>query len=204
MGLGTLYIISAPSGAGKTSLVNALVASLNNVDVSVSHTTRAMRQGEHEGKNYYFVDRAYFEKLLAEDVFLEHALVFGNYYGTSGKWVMERLQAGVDVILEIDWQGAEQVRQHLQGTVGIFILPPSQEDLRERLEERARDDAVTIEKRLALASDEMSHYAEYDYLVVNDDFETAVADLKTIIQGRRLLLAPQQVKHAELLKKLLS
>src|SRR5579884_3074698 len=166
--LGTLYIISAPSGGGKTSLVKALTASMPNIIVSVSHTTRPKRPGEEDGVNYHFVDQAQFKKLLAEDLFLEHATVFGNYYGTSRRWVEEKLQAGIDVVLEIDWQGAQQVRKLMPKTVSIFILPPSREVLLERLQARDQDNKAVIAKRMAAASNEISHYHEYDYLVIND------------------------------------
>jgi len=200
---GTLYTVSAPSGAGKTSLVKALVDSDSGVTVSVSHTTRAMRPGEAHGVNYHFVERAEFLEMLERSAFLEHAQVFDNYYGTSKEWVQETLAGGHDVILEIDWQGAEQVRRLLPDTVGIFILPPSQEALRERLTGRGQDDDSVIERRMAQAIDEMSHYVEADYLVINDDFDHALAELRAIISAQRSRLSRQQQQHTALLQALL-
>lgn len=203
---GTLYIISAPSGAGKTTLVKALVASTERIVVSVSHTTRPRRPKEQDGVNYHFVSKEQFEKLLTENVFLEHATVFGNQYGTSSDWLESQLQAGVDVILEIDWQGAQQARKKMSGehTVSIFILPPSREILRERLRVRAQDNEAVIAARMAQASNEIAHYHEYDYLVVNDNFDIAVAELQAIVQARRLLLGTQSIKYATLLANLLA
>lgn len=203
MQTGTLYTVSAPSGAGKTSLVKALVDGDSRITVSVSHTTRAMRPGEKDGVNYHFVDRDEFESMLRRNAFLEHAQVFGNYYGTSREWVEETLAAGRDVILEIDWQGAAQVRALMPDTVGIFILPPSQEALRERLTGRGQDDDNVIEQRMEQAIDEMSHYDAADYLVINDDFDEALAELKAIVTAQRQRLAYQQQRFADLLQKLL-
>lgn len=201
--VGTLYIISAPSGGGKTSLVRALVSSVPNLFISVSHTTRPLRPGEQNGVNYHFVANEQFQKLLQENVFLEHAEVFGHYYGTSRAWVEEQLKAGHDVILEIDWQGAQQIRQCFTHNVSIFILPPSCEALRKRLFDRAQDDEKVIEKRMTQARSEMSHYHEFDYLIFNDVFENALNDLQAIIKARRLL-TPHQVHHYhELIQKLL-
>ncbi|WP_237067894.1 guanylate kinase [Microbulbifer guangxiensis] len=200
---GTLYTVSAPSGAGKTSLVKALVDSDNQVTVSVSHTTRARRPGEEDGINYHFVDREAFLAMLDRNAFLEHAQVFDNFYGTSREWVEETLNSGRDVILEIDWQGAAQVRRLLPDTVGIFILPPSQEALRERLTGRGQDEASVIERRMEQAIDEMSHFVEADYLVINDDFQVALAELKAIIMAQRQRLERQQQRHGKLLQALL-
>ncbi len=200
---GTLYTVSAPSGAGKTSLVKALLESASGLTVSVSHTTRPMRPGETDGVNYHFVDKAGFEAMLARDAFLEHAEVFGNYYGTSRDWVESQLAAGEDVILEIDWQGAGQIKALLPESVGIFILPPSREALRARLTGRGQDAAEVIERRLAEAEAEMSHYPQADYLVLNDNFEVALADLQAILRGRRLLTATQQQRQQALLSDLL-
>lgn len=202
--IGTLYIISAPSGGGKTSLVNALLAATPNLEVSVSHTTRAPRPGENNHINYHFVDETAFVELIEQHAFLEHAKVFGNYYGTSRKWVMDKLQAGTDIILEIDWQGAQQIRQLLPQSVSIFLLPPAWEIIQARLRERAQDNPEVIARRMAAARMELSHYHEYDYLVVNDDFTTALTELKTIIQARRLRCQPQQQKYAHLLANLLA
>lgn len=201
---GTLFTVSAPSGAGKTSLVRALIDLSDHLRVSVSHTTRAKRPGEEDGVNYHFVSHDKFEDMLQQDAFLEHAQVFANYYGTSRHWVEETLASGEDVILEIDWQGAQQVRQLMPDTVSIFILPPSRDTLRSRLTNRAQDDAATIERRLAEATKEMSHYSDCHYLVINDDFDVALADLQAIIRSERLRLRSQQERHATLIRELLS
>ncbi|WP_295802569.1 guanylate kinase [uncultured Microbulbifer sp.] len=203
MSKGTLYTVSAPSGAGKTSLVKALVESDSQVTVSVSHTTRPMRPGETDGINYHFVDRDEFVQMLGESAFLEHAQVFENYYGTSKAWVDETLASGRDVILEIDWQGAEQVRKLKPETVGIFILPPSQQALLERLTGRGQDDQAVIDKRMAQAISEMSHYVEADYLIINDDFTHALAELRAVLVAERQRLARQQEQHSTLLQSLL-
>jgi guanylate kinase len=202
-GLGTLFTVSAPSGAGKTSLLEALVARSPDLQVSISHTTRQRRRGETDGVNYHFVDHGRFQAMLAQEAFLEHAEVFGNFYGTSRAWVEDQLAAGKDVILEIDWQGAAQVKSLLPETRSIFILPPSRETLEERLTARGQDDAATIARRMSQAVSEMSHYREYDYLVVNADFETAVADLAAVIHSQRLRTASQRQRHAGLLQRLL-
>lgn len=201
---GNLFTISAPSGAGKTSLVNALLPLLSDVKVSVSHTTRAKRSGETEGVNYHFVDTSEFLRMLEQGDFLEAAEVFGNRYGTSQRWVKETLAKGIDVILEIDWQGAQQVRHLLPETVSIFILPPSRSALEQRLNGRGQDSAEVIQKRMAAAIDEMSHYPEADYLIVNDDFQTALTELRAIFIAERLQLDHQKLRHAELLRELLS
>ena len=202
-GLGTLFTVSAPSGAGKTSLLEALVAGTSDLQVSVSHTTRARRNGETDGVNYHFVDRSTFQSMLADSAFLEHAEVFGNYYGTSARWVNDRLAGGVDVILEIDWQGAAQVKRLMPETRSIFILPPSRETLYERLTGRGQDDDDTIARRMAQAVSEMSHYVEYDYLVVNADFDRAVEDLAAIVACQRLRMSSQSARHGTLLERLL-
>ncbi|MEQ8514903.1 MAG: guanylate kinase [Chromatocurvus sp.] len=202
-GLGTLFTVSAPSGAGKTSLLETLVGRSPNLRVSVSHTTRARRSGETDGINYHFVDRATFQGMLAESAFLEHAEVFGNYYGTSASWVNEQLASGIDVILEIDWQGAGQVKKLIPETQSIFILPPSRETLYERLKGRGQDDDETISRRMSQAVSEMSHYVEYDYLVVNADFARAVDDLAAIVASQTLRTASQAVRHVTLLQRLL-
>ena len=201
---GTLYIVSAPSGAGKTSLVKALLDSTCNLRVSVSHTTRAMRPGEVDGVNYNFVSREQFLAMLEEDAFLEHAEVFGNLYGTSQRWVEQTLAEGCDLILEIDWQGAEQVRRLLPESRSIFILPPSREALRQRLDNRGQDSAEVIERRMQEAVSEMSHYVEYDYLVINDQFSDALEDLKAILRARRNEQQLQQQRHVQLLVDLLA
>lgn len=201
---GTLFTLSAPSGAGKTSLVKALLEAMPELTVSVSHTTRPMRPGEEDGVNYHFVSHERFEAMLEADDFLESAEVFGNFYGTSAKWVQDTLAQGQDVILEIDWQGAEQVRQLMPDTCSIFILPPSSQALEERLQGRGQDDADVIAKRMQAAVDEMSHYQAADYLVINDDFDVALRDLQTIVSSTRLLTDQQEMRHARLLKDLLS
>ncbi|GAB3369673.1 guanylate kinase [Spongiibacter taiwanensis] len=201
---GTLYTISAPSGAGKTSLVAKLLSSVDHLGVSISHTTRTMRPGEQDGVNYHFVSHQQFSEMLDAAAFLEHAKVFDNYYGTSQAWVEAQLAKGEDVILEIDWQGAQQVRKLMPQTVSIFILPPSREALLERLTGRGQDDSSVIERRMQAAVEEMSHYSEGDYIVINDDFEVALADLCAIVRSHRLQLAPQQARHQALLTALLS
>ncbi len=201
---GTLYIISAPSGAGKTSLVKALVESVDDIRVSVSHTTRQMRPGEIDGLNYNFVDAAAFEQMVMDDVFLEHAQVFDNYYGTSRVWVEQQLREGVDVILEIDWQGAEQVRPRMPGCVPVFILPPSRDELIRRLRGRGQDSEEVIQRRFSDAVTDMSHYTEYDYVVINDDFDEALTDLAAIIRARRQRREVQKARQGELIGSLLS
>jgi guanylate kinase len=196
---GTLFIISAPSGAGKTSLVAQMLKHDEKLGVSVSHATRAMRSGEQDGVNYHFVSRSEFELMIGRGDFLEHADVFGNYYGTSQVWVRQTLAAGSDVVLEIDWQGAQQVRRLQPDCVSVFIVPPSAETLRQRLIGRGTDSVDVVERRLAEAEDECSHAAEFDYLVVNDDFDHALADLLAIVRGQRLRMNVQQQRHAALL-----
>lgn len=202
--IATLFIVSAPSGGGKTSLVKALLGSLTHLRVSVSHTTRPMRPGERDGVNYHFITVPEFERMIAAGEFLEHAQVFGNYYGTSRVWVEQQLAAGTDVILEIDWQGAQQIRRLFPGCVGIFIVPPSREILEQRLRGRGSDGDEVIRRRLAEAVTEISHYDEYDYLVVNDDFAAALTDLQSIVRAQRHRLAVQRQRHAELLRRLLA
>lgn len=204
MGKGTLYIVSAPSGAGKTSLLKALVEQLHDVMVSVSHTTRAMRPGETDGVHYHFVSHETFTGMVAQGAFLEHAEVFGNHYGTSRLWVEDTLNAGTDVILEIDWQGAQQMRQLMPEAVSVFILPPSRKALQDRLTGRGQDSAEVIAKRMAAAQEEMRHYAEYDYVVVNDVFELALSDLKAIFMVRRLRTEAQAIRHQAMLAELLA
>lgn len=201
---GILYTVSAPSGAGKTSLVKALLEQCDNLRVSVSHTTRPQRPGEIDGVNYHFIDRSSFEAMLVAGEFLEQAEVFGNLYGTSQQWVEDSLAAGTDVILEIDWQGAQQVRRLMPDSVGIFILPPSLSTLLERLTGRGQDDQDVIDKRMAKARDEISHYAEAEYLVVNDNFERALADLTAIMRAQPLQLQHQRDNLQGLLHNLLS
>ncbi|MFQ5642514.1 MAG: guanylate kinase [Thiogranum sp.] len=203
MSIGTLYIISAPSGAGKTSLVKALLEKLADVAVSVSHTTRPARPGEEDGVDYHFVSRDEFERLVADGEFLEHAQVFDNYYGTRRATVLEKLESGADVILEIDWQGARQVYKAFPEAVRVFILPPSREALRERLTGRGQDSDEVIDRRMADAVSEMSHYDEFDYLVFNDDFDTALEELMALFRSRRLRSEAQQQRYASELRGLL-
>ncbi len=184
-GRGTLFIVSAPSGAGKTSLANALAQRLPAISLSVSHTTRPIRPGETDGAHYHFVDDDMFDSMVTGDAFLEHADVFGHRYGTARAPLEERLEAGADVILEIDWQGARQVRVAVPEAVSIFILPPSRETLLERLRSRGKDSEAVIERRMAAAGEELSHQDEFDHRVVNDDFETAVEELAAIVVGLR-------------------
>ncbi len=201
---GILYTVSAPSGAGKTSLVKALLEQCDTLRVSVSHTTRPQRPGEVDGVNYHFIDRSSFESMLVSGAFLEQAEVFGNLYGTSQQWVEDTLAAGLDVILEIDWQGAEQIRRLMPDSIGIFILPPSLSALVERLNGRGQDDPAVIERRMAQARSEISHYSEADYLVVNDDFDRALADLIAIVRAQPLQLRHQRDTLQGLLQNLLS
>lgn len=181
--MGRLFVISAPSGAGKTSLVASLLAARPNLTVSVSHTTRKPRANEVEGRDYYFVTPAQFHELIAHNAFLEYAQVFDNYYGTGAAQVRDKLAAGSNVLLEIDWQGARQVRSAMPDSTSIFILPPTRAALEQRLRERRTDSAETIARRLADASDDMSHYHEFDFVVVNDQFDKAAMDLGTILDG---------------------
>jgi guanylate kinase len=203
MSLGTLFIISAPSGAGKTSLVKALLERVSDVVVSVSHTTREPRAGEKDGVDYHFVSKSEFETMVAAGEFLEHAQVFDNFYGTSRVAVAEQLEAGRDVILEIDWQGARQVRHAAPQAVGVFILPPTRATLRERLTARGQDSEQVIERRMRDAISEMSHYGEYHFLIFNDDFEQAVAELQALFVAQRLRREAQEQRNAAGLRALL-
>jgi guanylate kinase len=197
MSAGTLFIISAPSGAGKTSLVKALLGQDPGLTVAVSYTTRASRPGEIDGVHYHFVDAAVFGAMVADDAFLEYAEVFGNRYGTAEASVRSELEAGRDLVLEIDWQGARQVRARFPAAVSIFILPPSVEVLEERLRGRGQDDARVIASRMAAARAEMSHHWEYAYLVVNDRFDEALASLACIVRAERLRHDPAAARLAE-------
>lgn len=199
---GTLFIISAPSGAGKTSLVGEILSRNDNIQASVSHTTRERRSGEEDGVNYHFVTQSEFLKMVDDDSFLEHAEVFGNHYGTSESWVRMTLELGIDVILEIDWQGAEQARKHFPSSQSIFILPPSKQALQERLTLRGQDNKEVIDRRIAAATQEMSHYIDADYLIINDDFETARTQLESIITAQRCRLPATD--HRDLLNDLLA
>lgn len=200
---GTLYIISAPSGTGKTSLVAALSQALPNLAISISHTTRSKREKEQSGIDYHFVTQGDFKDMISQGMFLEYAQVFGNFYGTSKQWVEETLQRGTDVILEIDWQGARQIRiQHIDAQ-SIFILPPSLDSLRERLINRHQDNLSIIEQRLKEARLELSKFIEYDYLICNDKFEVALEELKAIIEANNVTLRKQKENLAGTISKLI-
>jgi guanylate kinase len=201
---GTLYIVSAPSGAGKTSLVAALLKARSSLVVSVSHTTRQPRDGEVDGQHYHFVNAEQFLGMIEDGAFLEHARVFDHYYGTSRAAVEAELERGLDVILEIDWQGAQQVRRLMPGCQSVFIVPPSRDELRRRLHTRGKDSESVIERRLGEAVKEISHFDEYDYLVVNDDFDRALAELVAIFTANRLHTRPQRHRHEALLRDLLA
>lgn len=204
MTIGTLFIVSAPSGAGKTSLLKALVETEEQVRVSISHTTRPKRPGERDSVDYHFVDKDAFARMIEAGAFLEHAEVFGNFYGTSEAGIREQLEGGSDVILEIDWQGAQQVRERMPDTVSIFILPPTPEALRQRLGNRGQDSEAVIQRRLGEAREEMSHYPEYDYIVVNDLFDQALGELRAVITAQRLRQPVQAQRLQERLRSLLS
>lgn len=201
---GNLYIIAAPSGGGKTSLVKKLIQDLDNIEVSISHTTRGIRPGERDGVDYFFVDEKAFLKLVDEHAFIEHAEVFEHYYGTSIAQIKTRLEAGIDVVLDIDWQGAAQIHQVFPDSVRIFILPPSLEALMQRLVDRGRDDEATIAHRMLRAKTEMRHAVEFDYWIVNDDFNLAASQLAAIVIANRLRMDKQKVNQAKLLSFLLS
>ena len=197
-----MFIVSAPSGAGKTSLVRRAIAELSELTVAVSHTTRDSRPGEKEAEDYFFVQRSQFEQMIDSDQFLEYAEVFGNYYGTSMQSVNSALAAGTDVILEIDWQGAAQVRQKLSDVTSVFILPPSRNTLIERLRGRGQDSEEVIDKRTAEAVLEMREYHRADYLIINDDFDAALAELKAVVLSHRVQKSRQALRHAGLITSL--
>ena len=201
--MANLFIIAAPSGCGKTSLVKALIERVDSLCVSVSHTTRAQRPGEEHGKNYFFVSKEDFNEISNNDGFIESAQVFDNYYGSAKQTVKDLLKQGQDVILEIDWQGAQQVKQSFTDAVGIFILPPSISALEERLTDRGQDNQSIIDRRMKDAVSEMQHFDEFDYLVINDDFNIALNDLTHIIYTQRLSLAQQTQQQQDLLKQLI-
>jgi len=204
MSLGSLYIISAPSGAGKTSLIKALLESVDDIEVSVSHTTRPMRDGEVDGQHYHFVDIATFEQGITDGLFLEHAKVFENYYGTSQSTVKQRLAEGVDVILEIDWQGAQQIRQLMPDNCSVFILPPSIDELERRLTSRNQDSDDVIARRVSQAKEDVQHFTQYDHVIVNDDFAVALQALSSIFQCKRTERGKMQLRNQSLLTSLLS
>ena len=203
---GTLYIVSAPSGAGKSSLINALLQkdTTSDLKVSVSHTTRNPRPGENHTEHYHFVSINEFKALIEKNAFLEYAEVFGNFYGTSRLWIEEQLNQGIDVFLDIDWQGARQIRKLMPLAKSLFILPPSRDELERRLQGRGQDSNEVIAKRMSKAQSEMSHHNEYDYLIVNDDFDTALTDFDAIIRAERLKQDKQTAKYNETLAALLA
>ncbi|MGQ0587719.1 MAG: guanylate kinase [Gammaproteobacteria bacterium] len=204
---GGLFVVSAPSGGGKTSLTRASIDALAKAgitaEISVSYTTRAPRPGEQDGVHYHFIDRATFEAMIARGEFLEHATIYAHYYGTARARTEQRLAAGRDVILDIDWQGARQIRQHMASAIGIYILPPSMTKLAQRLRLRKQDSEDAIRQRLEKAREEMAHYEYYDYLIVNRDFEQAMGELVSIFVARRLTRAVQEFRHKPLIQKLI-
>ncbi len=201
---GTLFIVAAPSGGGKTSLVRQLLASLDKIAVSISHTTRKKRPAERDGFDYFFIDEPSFARMVTAGEFVEHAEVFNHHYGTSAVQINERLQAGMDIVLDIDWQGAQQIKKDFADAVSIFIIPPSLAVLKDRLQQRAQDDEQTIALRMREACAELSHYAEFDYLIVNDDFDKAANELRSIVVAHRLSLARQSKQQGQLLSFMLS
>ena len=201
---GTLYIVAAPSGAGKSSLVNATLARDPQISLSISFTSRAMRPGEVNGKHYHFVSAAEFEAMIAAGDFFEHALVHGDWKGTARQSVEPQLAAGKDVLLEIDWQGARQVRAKVPDAVSVFILPPSREALEQRMRNRGQDSEAVIQQRLSAAREEMSHYGEFDYVIVNEVFDTAVGEMCAIFTASRLRREPQVARHYPLISALLT
>lgn len=205
--LGNLFIVAAPSGAGKSTLIKEILSKSNDdqrMQLSVSHTTRAPRKGEQNGVEYHFVDHAEFESMIGQDAFYEHAEVFGNYYGTSKAAISDKLQQGIDVFLDIDWQGARQVKAQNASVISIFILPPSVEALQARLSGRGQDSEEIIAKRMAEAKSEISHYNEFDYVIVNDQLETAHKEFEAIVMTQRLNLIKQKVRHKHLFAELLT
>ena len=203
---GNLFILSAPSGAGKSSLISALLkqTSVRPMQVSVSHTTRDPRPGETNGQHYHFVSKEVFQQAIAENTFYEHAEVFGNYYGTSEIAIDQQLEQGIDVFLDIDWQGAQQVRMKKPDVTTIFICPPSKQELENRLRSRGQDSEEVIQSRMAQAQAECSHYQEFDYIIINDDFEQAQIDLTTIVNNQRLKRSQQAQQHQSLFEELLA
>jgi guanylate kinase len=201
---GNLFIVAAPSGGGKTSLVRRLVDSLDNIAVSISHTTRNKRPGEVDGVDYFFIDEPAFMKMVEQCAFVEHARVFNHFYGTSTDQITARLRAGIDIVLDIDWQGAEQIRHSFPDAVSIFVIPPSVDVLKQRLESRKQDNERVIKNRMQSACEELSHYTEFDYLIVNDDFDKAAEELKSIVVAHRLLIGRQAQQQRKLLSFLLS
>ncbi len=206
MAQGTLYIVSAPSGAGKSSLIRALIKTqpLYDTQASISHTTRAKRPGENHGEHYFFVSKEQFLQMIEQDMFLEYAKMFGNYYGTANATIKQVLTTGINVFLDIDWRGAQQIRAKIPQARSIFILPPSKEELNRRLNFRGQDDKDAIARRMAQSVVEMMHYTEYDYVIINDDFELALSNIKTIMHAESLRLKRQSLRYDALIRKLLA
>ncbi|MGC1183493.1 guanylate kinase [Legionella sp.] len=202
--MGNLFIVAAPSGGGKTSLIRNLIKSLDKIEVSISHTTRTMRPGELDGADYFFINEQEFLGMVYDNAFLEHAQVFNHLYGTSIAQINARLTRGIDVVLDIDWQGAAQIKQIFPDSVSVFIIPPSIAELKQRLMSRSQDNDEVISERMKKAQDELSHYSEFDYLIVNDNFDHAVAELKAIVVANRLLIKRQINKQAKLLSFLMA
>ena len=202
MSKGNIFVVTAPSGAGKTSLVRALLEADQQVQLSISYTTRAPRPGEIDGKDYHFVDEKTFLEMLERSDFLESAQVYGNRYGTSQPWIESVIGSGADILLEIDWQGAAQVRRIFPEAIGIFILPPSLEALTERLQGRGSDSAEVIARRLAAARDDIGHVEEFDYVIINDDFNTALQELLTVVRAQRLVATRQLQRHAGIIGRM--
>lgn len=201
---GTLYIVAAPSGAGKSSIVNAVLKRLPDVALSISYTSRAPRPGERHAQHYHFIGKDEFERMIAAGDFFEHALVHGDYKGTARQSVLPQLERGLDVLLEIDWQGARQVRAQIPESKSIFILPPSKQALETRMRNRGQDSEAVIAQRLAAAREEMSHYHEFDYVVVNEHFELAVQEVAAIFTAQRLVVGQQRIRHKALIEQLLT
>ncbi|WP_226811293.1 guanylate kinase [Candidatus Steffania adelgidicola] len=203
---GNLYIVSAPSGAGKSSLIKALmnIRLSHDTQVSISHTSRTIRPGEKNGQDYFFISEEEFEHMIEEGAFLEYARVFGHYYGTSRDTIEKKLAIGINVFLDIDWQGAQQIRHKIPNVRSIFIFPPSRMELNRRLRKRGQDSKAIIKQRMAHAIAEMLHFTEYDYLIINEDFNTALYDLKTIVWVEQLRLKRQKLRHDVLISKLLA
>lgn len=202
--LGKLFIVAAPSGGGKTSLVKQLIQDVAFIDVSISHTTRAMRPGEVNGIDYFFIDEAEFKHKVAQNAFIEYATVFDHLYGTAFEQINARLSAGIDVVLDIDWQGAQQIKRAFSDAVGIFVIPPSIDTLKQRLQVRRQDSETVIDDRMRRAQAELAHYSEFDYLIVNDNFEEAALQLKAIVIAHRLRMSRQLIQQEKLLSFLLS
>ena len=200
---GNLFVVAAPSGVGKTTLVRLLLEREASVHLSISYTTRSPRPGEQDGREYHFVDTVAFQAMIARHEFLEWAEVHGNFYGTSQKWIADQLAAGHDVLLEIDWQGAQQVRKLFPQAIGIFILPPSMEELTRRLTGRGTDSADVIARRLAAAQAEMRHVGEFDYVIINDQLAQALEELLAVVRASRLSFGAQRVRHAALFERLI-